>query len=381
MHKFYKLKTPGVTSLLVVFIMGLFLTIMVAGIASLSLREQRQAANTDFSNRALQLAESAVKIATQELSSNPSYTKIGCPPDNKYSSLTGQNFGISCIEVKSNFDNSYEAYSEQDRSSQVFIGPDYGSSKSIRYLDIKWNNELDSTAEPYPFSGDFYPLVDDYLNPAGLELTFIWWPGSAYLQGLGKYLNQSDIKTATLFIMPGNQDKGLSAVNAPSAPVESKCVGQDSIPADLGSYKCGTVDSIVSGSLKKGFDLYSALNLSSTELTNIQYSRMNFAIRIKPRYSGTHFKAEFFNYANAYITNIQSASAKIDVTAKYGELYRRIVAEKEILPKAVDNSFDSVIYAGKGDNDSTNYDICKRLVVFASGDNKYSKAPSVSTCP
>jgi hypothetical protein len=64
---------------------------------------------------------------------------------------------------------------------------------------------------------------------------------------------------------------------------------------------------------------------------------------------------------------LKSDKAQIDVTARTGDLYRRIKAEKVIAPTVLDNLFDSVLYAGNGSNDSSSRDICKNLVVRENG--------------
>ena len=89
-------KRPGVTSLLFVLVLGLLITIMVAGLAALTVREQQKTQNTDLGNRARQTAEAGVQAAVQKLSSNPNYEKTTCTDtNNEYAALNANNQSVS----------------------------------------------------------------------------------------------------------------------------------------------------------------------------------------------------------------------------------------------------------------------------------------------
>ncbi len=351
-------KQAGVTSLLLVLAIGLILTIMVAGISALSIREQQQARKTDLSSRALQAAEAGVKLAVAKLSVTPTYSKPGCSTvtgDTTFSvdDSLGVNASITCATVTSAFTGAYEGYLSQDRAIQVFAGPSYPGPGGApagpppSYLNLQWHTLQDGVL-PSPTTSILYPTVTDpdYIAAASIEMTVIYWPGTGTI-GTGS------IKSATIFFVPGTIDKGFSAMGGRTTPVDNKCTGT--------TYKCATTKAIVSSVVQNGFDLRGALGLT----TDATYNSYNMVIRIKPRYSDTHFSLSFFNSVGVVVP-IQSTSAQIDVTAKVDNLYRRVKAEKLIYSVAIENVLDSVVYTGKGDNDATNYNICKQMIINAS---------------
>jgi Tfp pilus assembly protein PilX len=368
-------KKPGVTSLLVVLVLGLILTVMVAGISTLALREQQQATNTDFSNRALQVAESAVKLTSDYLATNPTYNKAGCTfTDNstlkdQINSLTQGTQGISCIEISNEYDGNVTGYLENDKTVELVMGPDadFGSGKTPRYISLDWHNDKDpKVAENfYPSDNSLYPSVNEYKYPASIEMTILWWPKSSKINTT---TYKMAVNSKTIFVMPGRDDTGASNL-------QTRCKGQakdaSSIftsPTDtqLGDYTCGTAYSVVNTVTKKGFDLQAITGIPVADLavSGTVQGNYNFAFRIKPRYIGTHFSFDAFDEDGQSVQNIKSSKAKIDVTAKYNDVYRRIIAEKSIGFSALENVFDAVLYAGKGESGNQNANICKRLVII-----------------
>lgn len=344
MQRLIKSKYSGATSLLVVLALGMFMIVLVSGIAALSLREQQQTRNTEFSNRALQTAEAGVKVAVQKLSANPNYTKTGCAPGPDFENIiqdSSLNQEITCIEVKNSFD-SYEGFAEGDKSSQLIIKAP-AVNLGIKNVQLRWHSKtLDAVLPNYamPNSGPFYPTSQNpaYQWASSVEMTFIYWP-------VGPTISGDNIKIATVFFTPGNQDLAHTAIS-------TKCEKQSGA-ANLGEYRC-----VTNPSSSEGFDLSSVLGVDSTN--------HDYVVRIKPRYTDTHFQFTAYD-KNKKQMNIQSTKAQIDVTARSGDLYRRIKAEKVIAPTVLDSLFDSVLYAGAGSSDNTTRDICKNLVVRANG--------------
>lgn len=345
MQRLIKSKYSGVTSLLVVLALGMFMIVLVSGIAALSLREQQQAKNTEFSNRALQTAEAGVKVAVQKLSSDPNYTKTGCAPGPDYENIiqdSSLNQEITCIEVKNSF-NSYEAPAESDKSRQLTIKAP-AANLGIKSVQLRWHSKtLDPPLANYatPASGPFYPTSQNpaYQWASSVEMTFIYWPvGPSIVSG-------DNIKIATVFFTPGNQDLAHTTIS-------TKCEKQSGA-TNLGEYRCAT-----NPSSTEGFDLSSVLGVDSTNF--------DYVVRIKPRYADTHFQFTAYDKDKKPMI-LKSNVAQIDVTARTGDLYRRIKAEKVIAPTALDSLFDSVLYAGAGSSDNSTRDICKNLVVRANG--------------
>lgn len=335
------IKPKGVTSILVVIAVTVILTIIIGGIAALTVRELRQASNTELSNRALQTAESGVKAMVQKLNSDPTYTKTDCAPGIFENVVTDTNQEITCITSTSQFNGSYESYLEKDNATQVFLGQAYTSieadtANTPQYLKVSWNEETLDKPEivAYPVTGELYPGSNEYKYAAGMEITIISWPSTG--------LSATNAEVATIFVMPGRDDAGYTSKNPGSTKLTTNCSNTP--------YKCTTKDATG----KPGFDIFAALGKTYNANTK-------FAIRVKPRYANTHYKIEAFN-SSSQTVNIQSSKAQIDVTAKVGNLYRRVKAEKVVLPSSVENVFDSVLFSGNNISDGSSPGICKNIV-------------------
>lgn len=87
------------------------------------------------------------------------------------------------------------------------------------------------------------------------------------------------------------------------------------------------------------------------------HSGHNTIVRIKPRYAATHFEMHAWtgNNGTGNLVDFSSPNATVDVTAKAGDVYRRVVATKRITPFSL---YDFVLFS------STN--ICKNLEIYPS---------------
>ncbi len=343
-------KPSGVTSLLLVLAIGVVLTVMIGGIAALTVREQQKSSNTELSNRALQTAEAGIDLAVQQLVKNPSYATKECPLDQTASSIYNQqglnsvNQQITCIEVKSVF-KDFEGYLEKDRTSTFFINSENCGAETecanqqASSLKLSWNSPADSTASECS-SNCAYPLFTSYNYPASMEISFVYWP-------IGQ---PNQMTTGTSFVVPGQSDQGFTASKGANQ-IKSGCTSGSSP-----DYKCIATDQAGSA---KGFSLASSLGIPDPASKTI-------AIRITPRYKNTHYMLSAYDSTGNQVF-IKSTKAQIDATAKVGTLYRRVKAEKVIIPTAVEGVFDSVLYSGKGPGDTAGNGICKNLVVDGSG--------------
>ena len=384
-NKLISRKQKGVTSILVVIAVAVILTIIIGGIAALTVREIKQASNTELSNRALQTAEAAVKIASQTLNTDPTVQKDTCDPQANFKGKTsGGNFKnpvtdptqeVTCITIASKFEGNYESFLDKDMATQMFLGEAYTTTavdagNTPVYLKVSWNNKsLDDPQNPtYPTDGSLYPDSNSYTYPAAMEISLISWPSTG--------LSGTNSEVGTIFLMPGRNDEGFTK-NRGVGQVKSTC----DLPAD---YTCSTNDTTAG---KVGFDIFAALGKTYNSTT--PSSNPKFALRIKPRYANTHFKVEAYNAAGMAV-NIFSSKAQIDVTAKAGNLYRRVKAEKIILPVAVENVFDSVLFSGNNivdknpdgtpKTDGSNPGICKNLVTKKDAAGVYQEV-TLNNCP
>ncbi len=349
---------PGVTSLFVTIAVAMLLIVIIAGVAAFSIREQRQASNTEQSNRALQTAEAGINDAAQTLSSNPTVNVPTCTstgPDASTIPPQAQPFAdqaneqITCRTVTSKF-TSIEGALERDKATQIqILSPN--TSSAANSMQLRWHSDkLDKTLSQYYFNGAFYPATAGYNNAAAIELTFIYWErGNLQESFLNSPVgNNNGLRIATVFIMPGQADKSPAYASG----VTSGCENQpNTSSAQFGDYRC-----VTNPNNQYGFDLKQALNLQNAA------NLYDYVVRIKTRYTDTHFQARFFDTSHNEIA-VQSTKALIDVTAKSSNLYRRVQAEKPVIPTSLENLFDSVLYAGRGSDDQSSKGICKTLVI------------------
>ena len=328
-------RPAGVTSLLFVLAISLVLIVMVGGIAALTVREQQQASNTELSNRALQTAEAGVKAAVAKLSTEPTYSKDTCPVDvtDPFGSVSIPDQTITCATVTSLFSTTYEGFLETDRTTQFVYDPvsSLGTGTPY-YLKLSWNAPSLGDPATASFAGKLYPEVAGYNNAAMVEMNIVYWPKAN--------ANAESFKNATLLFAPDNNSNTKN-------PFANTCSG--------GTYSCTTTD--VSGAIK-GFSIATATGIPAANVGNY-----NYAIRITPRYKGTHFAFAAYKNGGIDIAPAQSNKAQIDITAKVGNLYRRVKAEKIILPSAIETIGTSVLYAGRGSNDNASCGITKAAVV------------------
>ena len=360
MHNNLKKSYPGVTSLLLVLAIGLVLTVMVAGITAFTIREIQQSSNTELSNRALQTAESGVRLAAQQLASNPAYAVNDCPVSSNSSSIYSNivnanlNESITCIEVKSTFNGVFEGSAQTDMASQISMGPNttYATGgQTPRYINLQWHDKtLDGTLANYIINPlyAYYPTINNAKDhAASVELDIVYWKG-----GDSVSLKNDDIKVANILL---NQEHTAPKYSNSSIQLDNKCYPDNTVQY-IGNYACGTV----AASGNKGFDLPVILGIDPLSFTSY-----NVILRFKPRYRSTHFIVQAYAANNTTLVPIKSADAIIDVTAKTGNLYRRVKATAPVASSALENVFDSAIYSGRGADDRTNNGICKKIIVKA----------------
>ena len=346
-------RPAGITSLLFVLAISLVLIVMVGGIAALTVREQQQASNTELSNRALQTAEAGVKAAVAKLSATPTYSKDTCGTafsnaNDLGLSITDQT--ITCATVTSLFSTTYDGFLESDRTTQFIYAPS-ALADIPYYLKLSWNAPSlgDTAANIAAFGGSLYPIGDvSYTAAAMVEMNIIYWPKTT-LAGCQTGITATGtcgFKNATLLFAPGNN------TNNTKNPIANTC--------GAGTYSCTTTNDGTNG----GFSIENAIKITMN-IATFDPSKYNYAIRITPRYKSTHFAFTAYQTGGTTIAPAQSNKAQIDITAKVGNLYRRVKAEKIITPSAIETIGTSVLYAGltRPTNQNLLPDICKTIFV------------------
>lgn len=308
-------KRLGITSLIVVVGLALLLVGIISGVTVLSVREQRQSTDTDQSNRAIQAAESSAREVAQQLTRNPDYEEKNCTQP-AFASPPGTDIAIVCRRVVSVTSDPIESYlNNRDSSTEVLTAAD-----PVTQMDISW-----AKAGQFGVTtalSSLYPAITggaSYNRPAMIELTVFSWPRGTADAGFLNSAQQSGIKTNTIVLVPNG-----SADNSGYRP--SSTCGAPS------PYSCSA-----------------RINFDSIIANSANYS---MAVRVTARYAPTTVLMQYYKNGFGAKAEVRNSKAMIDVTARSGNLYRRIVAEKPIGELGYVNS---VLGSAT--------DICKALVV------------------
>lgn len=325
-------KPTGAASILVTIILSIIVVGMIAGITLLSNQENRQASNTDQSNRALNTAQSKVQTLADQLKTDPTLNQTTCQQED-LSSSTGQDAAITCATVTT-VAGEQTGQVNTDKTIQVDLGHTEGDT--ISQIKLDWG--LKGADSDWP--GDvpyvpYYPKSADYsARPATLELTFVWYG----TKGSPNQFSKSDFSGGSL-------------------PMKTIVISPDAAHCNSAStgYQCSLSDTLA--------------NL--TGVTGVE--NKNVIMRITARYADTRYSLSFLNSSGGSVDTYLS-QAIIDVTARSGQTYRRIQATKPIDYTTFDFAAN-VLYSGK--------DICKNLTVYSNHEGAPANGPNPgkNNCP
>ncbi len=341
--------SPGVTSILVVVGITMVFIIMAVGLTTLSIRESRQATNTDLSNRALAAAKASATFASEFLETYPNMQLPNCDPNDTTDvenlpntapetiksliqpSKVIPNDNVSYVTCQTITSKGYsiEESVKKDNSSQLFtylVKTGSNPTPSVpKSLTLQWGNKTSETAATTlsPYISSDYGVG----KPAALEVSVVSWKTGA---------NQ-DPKTAlslnTTLVLPSATPSFKAGSANLTTPENRTCTNT---PPES-TYRCSIT-----------------LSLDNTVSNPLVPAGNNYiAIQLRPRYADTTFKAEAFD-ASGNPIQIQSSRATIDTTVRVGDLTRRIKSYKTIYTNSF---FNDVLYSSQS--------ICKNLRVNA----------------
>jgi|GEM_PF-2272848 len=350
----------GATSLLLVIGMAMVFIVMITGLTSLSIRQSRQASNTDLSNRALATAEASARDAALWVQANPGQQYPACAEvDNiatafnelnlsKYNPTSSDtNSEIVCRTITTS-SKTPKGQIKKDESVQLFTY-EPSPSTGVDTMLFQWGKNaavLPSGFASYPTLA-FYSTI--YSNaPAFVEISFYYWPKSTYINPV------DGIKVKTVLLLARESSTGDGSGGVTVANDNTGRLNNSVCSATLNSdgYNC-----------KVGINLSSVLGV--TTATNY-----NIIAKLRPRYKDTDYQASFCpaivnqitdttNACSANAVEIRSSRALIDVTARVGSLYRRIQAETEIDGSSF---FDDVLYSDEAID--KNLKVCGNSTLF-----------------
>ncbi|MCX6805809.1 MAG: hypothetical protein NT114_03925 [Patescibacteria group bacterium] len=334
-------KPQGATSLLLVIGMALVFIVMITGLTSLSIRQSRQASNTDLSNRALATAEASARDAALWIQANPGKQYPECNSTVLTTGITNVD-SLKAYVPTADLNNTTEIVCrtvtvssptpsgqiKKDESVQLFTYEPTGTG--IDTMSFQWGKNSAVLADGFPA----WPTLTDYNTsypnaPAVVELSLYYWQKGVNISPI----DGIKVKTVLLLASPSTTGDGSPGDVIIANGNTGRLSGSTCTDAlNSAGYNC-----------KVGINLTSILGVNATGY--------NIVAKLKPRYKDTDYQASFCAKGTTTPTSgdacnsavaVRSSRALIDVTAKVGSLYRRIQAETEI---GGSSFFDDVLYS------------------------------------
>lgn len=319
----------GAVALITAIIISILLTIIVTGLVGLMASELRQSNDAEQSTRAYYAAQSGIEDGVQKviraLQGIDPYPTAACASQTQI--VAGIPVGWTCQSIT--FSGSPEGVLPVPDQSVTI---DLAGAPNFDTMTVSWDRTTNPTALMYAMP---VPLPSSsWTGAAALELSFI-----DYLK-LGSYADgaaaQLDIKTRNLLMVPETIGPFVSpnvALLAGNNPYSGKCT----VVVATNGYHC------------------------SLSVTGFNTAARGYIIRLRSRFAGTAYKLDFSSAGLP--VQVPDGTATIDVTAKAGDVFRRVIYKVPINNGAA-SGLDYVLFS---DNDvCKNYQIVSGTVVTGS---------------
>lgn len=317
----------GVVALTTTVLVALMLLLITTGVVAVQVNEQRQANDADKSVKAYYGAVAGAEKAMLDVVQNPaSYT--ASTPGTCVPAFTGPvdtsepNIAVTCTQVYVK-DSSTSGYLQ---SEEAYQSPPI-TRNTFTDLKIAWHQQgADPDVVSAGYSGpSSLTSRGNWKYPALMEISDLAYDPAAVCPAGGS--------------CPGGGP--VSVVTDLLAPRASAAGGSFPAAGSLGQYdaSCSPNNLITTG----GYDCVISLSFNTS---------VSHIIRLRPRYSGTHYKLTFLNSGSPVA--VDQKFVTIDVTAKDNDAFRRVVLQ--VPNKAAPGSgLDYVLFSDT--------DICKNLAV------------------
>lgn len=313
-----KLNQSGAVAMISVVIFATIITILVTAYARTIVSQQRQSTNYDLSTRAYYAAEAGVQDAIRSLKADPGSTL------NKEGQNTCKSNSGGYLDGDSNSGNGQIGGSDLAYTCQLVdvrlgsiedmtspnsglwrINPEQLPSPSSGYLlNVSWSKEDQNDGQqlsPRENNDKLFPPIGGWVNNGALvhpllRVSFISAPNN-----LG---SRSDIKQQVYFLNPAlNADGGTPGVTFPNEQDREKTVVNASCPQDNVEYACSQAFTVDKSWFEGGNNVY---------------------VVIHSEYSKAKYKISAADRVGSRPVDLVGTAANIDVTAKAGNVFRRI---------------------------------------------------------
>jgi hypothetical protein len=313
-------RQDGAVALLTTIIISILLTIITTGLLTLMVAELRQANDAEQSVRAYYAAQSGVEDAIAKVvvalgSSN--FTPQTCgqagSSNTALDPTSATAVGWTCQQIIYSGSPS-GSLPLADKAVQIDIG-----STPVHSLKLEWDLTKTPGANFYNPPATF-PAANTWTYAAPIEATIVEYPSGPF-----NAQNTNLVKLRNGVFKPhigGTGTINLTAITGAN-PINGNCV------QNTAAYHCSAI-------------------ISNLDVTKF------YLFRLRSRYVGTDYKMTFYNgsQANGQVVNVPDGTATIDITAKAGDSFRRVLY-KVPYSRGAAQGLDYVIYSED--------DICKNF--------------------
>lgn len=327
----------GFVSLFTCIMISLLLMVITLSMISIQTLQLRKAEDAEQALRAYYTAEAGVEDAVSkvlaQVSSGAALVDQACQANASYD-IPGA-AGWTCQQISF----SGTPFGKLDSPDMVKTVDPGVLATPFRSVVIQWNQSTNTSAGFYNMPAALPNQATGAANYAApIELSIVEYPTGGFAAG------DPGLKLQNVVIRPGGGGGGPATINYSSAgfktgsPYAGNCTA---LPHSLpGGYGAGT---------STNYNCHAIL-------TNMDPSKA-YIFRIRSKYTASAFRMVFHSAANGTgsVVTVPDGTATIDVTAKAGQTYRRVIS-KLPLNKGGAAGLNYVMYS---DND-----ICKNFVVF-----------------
>lgn len=397
----------GVASIIITVILGLAIVGIVAGLTSSAITQTKLASDNDQSSRALNAALAGINGLVAQVNANPLFSQTDCNGNTGEQQLSpasnGQDITITCATA-TNQGDTLEGFLQRDQSVLIDLSNAQREDTNHQPLSPRLYDGADSMSlqwnqhdtDVYPFSkfdsvgpGKSFTSTDmiqfPTLNslgawpnkPAAMEISFMWCRKTG--------------STPSITPVPCQYSAGLGPTNdinpfTKSLPTYSTTIvpwlpNKDGIPSE-----CAPTN--VASGIGTNLDCHAPLadpvnhNLSGFFINRLPgvpadlSTNYNVMVKITARYAGTHYAVSFggpHTVGQGPGRIFDWPYTKLDVTARSGSIYRRILATKTTKY----SNYDITSYAlWSGSN------ICKNLYIYQQPQAAFpGENPGKNNCP
>jgi hypothetical protein len=331
-------RSDGFVSLFTAIMISLLLLVITMSLVTLQALQLRKAQDAEQTLRAYYTAEAGVEDAVSKvLAMTPPYADQPCVADGNYD-IPGAS-GWTCQQIT--FSGTPKGKLEQDEAKSV--DPGHITSPPYHSVIIEWNQA--PGAGPFTVPAGNLPSKAAYAALAPpLEVAIASYPNGGF---------RADQVCSAPGVPAGCRVKLQNALIVPRGTGPS---GQVNYAGLLGAGQwngnCGAMPRTytIGGNTYTGYNCYAII-------TNLNSTAEDYLFRLRTRYLPSSYRMTFMTGATGggSVVEVPDGTATIDVTAKAGQTYRRVIS-KLPLGEGAQAGLNYVIYSDT--------DVCKNFTVI-----------------